>query len=218
MLLQRLTLYTPNIERTIDFYGHTLKFPLLMRSLQSVTFKVGRTRLTFSRRDNVKPYHFAINIPSNKEGDVLNWLREKVKLIPHQGEELIHWPEWNAKSIYCYDQDNNIVEFIARKNLEITESMPFIPTQILGISEIGMAVVNIEETYNKLKEVYEVPLYFNENNLFCAAGDETGMFIILNKAQSGWFPNNDKAYPADFILQQDDSKSIRFINGDIQVF
>lgn len=216
MQLQKLTLYTSNLEKSIEFYGHTLKLPLLIKSLQSATFRVGRTRLTFTRKENCKPYHFAINVPSNKEHDVLAWLRDKVKLISVNDSELVENEKWNSRSVYFYDHDNNLVEFIARKNLGFTESLPFIPTQILGVSEIGMAVSNIDETYNKLNEVFDLPVFDSENADFCAAGDELGMFMIVNKAKHGWFPNNDTARTADFILQQDD-KTIKFINGEVLV-
>lgn len=218
MFLQKLTLYTPNLEKTIDFYGHTLKFPLLIKSLQSATFKVGKTRLTFTRKENAKPYHFAINIPSNKENEVLNWLREKARIIMHNNQEMIDWPEWNAKAIYIYDNDNNIVEFIARKNLGYTESMPFISTQILGISEIGMAVTDVADTYKKLKKAYNVPVFSKIEESFCAAGDENGMFIIIDKSSQGWFPNNDKAHTSDFVLQQENAPSLRFVNGELILF
>lgn len=218
MYLQKLTLYTPNLEKTIDFYGHTLKFPLLIKSLQSATFKIGKTRLTFTRKENAKPYHFAINIPSNKENEVLNWLREKARIIMHNNQEMIDWPDWNAKAIYIYDHDNNVVEFIARKNLGYTESMPFIPTQILGVSEIGMAVNDVQDTLRKLNRAYKLPVFSKIENHFCAAGDENGMFIIIDKNMQGWFPNNDKAHTSDFVLQQEDGKNIRFINGEVMEF
>lgn len=216
MQLQKLTLYTTNLERAIEFYGHTLKLPLLIKSLQSATFRVGRTRLTFSRRNNFKPYHFAINIPSNKEHDVLAWLKDKVKLISVNENEMVVHESWNSRSVYFYDHDNNLVEFIARKNLGFTESLPFIPTQILGVSEIGMAVNNVSETYAKLNEALNLPIFDGNNIDYCAAGDEQGMFIIIDKSKHGWYPNNDVAKVADFVLQQDD-KTIKFVGGEVFV-
>ncbi len=214
MQVQNLTLYTPNLERTIEFYNHTLKFPLLIRSLQSATFRIGKTRLTFTRRDDCTPYHIAFNIPSNKETDAKNWLSERVKLIPFNEEEMIDFPTWESKAMYFYDMDNNIIEFIARKNLHYTESMPFIPTQVMGVSEIGMAVDDIGTIYDQLNSMNPLPIFDGDRENFMAAGTEKGLFIILNKNDRQWYPNGDTAYTSDFILNSD-THSFRFLDGEI---
>lgn len=214
MRIQNLTLYTPNLERTIEFYSHTLKFPLLIKSLQSATFRIGKTRLTFTRRDNVTPYHVAFNIPSNKETDAKNWLSERVKLLCVEEEEMIDLPDWESKALYFYDMDNNIIEFIARKNLYYTESMPFIPTQVMGVSEIGMAVSDINHTYEQLKALNPLPIFDGSSESFMAAGDEKGMLILIDKNERNWYPNGDKAYTSDFVINSN-THSFRFLDGEI---
>jgi len=214
MQIQNLTLYTPNLERTIEFYNHTLKFPLLIKSLQSATFRIGKTRLTFNRRDEVTPYHVAFNIPSNKETDAKNWLADRVKLLQFNEEELIDFPEWESKAMYFYDMDNNIIEFIARKNLYYTESMPFIPTQVMGVSEVGMAVDNVGKLYDELNNIAPLPIFDGDKESFLAAGDEKGLFILINKNERDWYPCGDKAYTSDFIINSS-THSFRFFDGEI---
>ena len=215
MQLKKLTLYTPNLERAIEFYNHTLKFPLLIKSFSSATFRIGKTRLTFIRRDEHTPYHLAINIPSNKETEACNWLKDRVKLLTHNDEEMIDFPEWESKAMFFHDMDGNIIEFIARKNLYYTESMPFQSIQAMGISEIGMAVDDVAGTYEQLNAIHPLNIFDGgKDQDFLAAGNERGLFIIINKNTRSWYPVDDKAYTSDFILYGKDI-SFKFLDGEI---
>ncbi len=215
MQLQKVTLYTPNLQQAIEFYSHTLKFPLLIKSLQSATFRIGKTRLTFIRKEEATPYYLGINIPSNKENEAQIWLQDKVKLLQHENSEMIDFPNHDSKAMFFHDMDGNVIEFIARKNLYYTESMPFHSSQSMGISEIGMAVDNVKSTYEQLNKIYELPIFDGSpDEDFVAAGDEKGLFIIINKNKRSWFPTEDKAFTSDFILNGKNI-SFRFIGAEI---
>lgn len=215
MQLQKVTIYTPNLQKAIEFYSHTLKFPLLIKSLQSATFRIGKTRLTFIHKKTATPYHIGINIPSNKETEALAWLQDKVKLLTFEEQEMIDFPQWDSKAMFFHDMDGNVIEFIARKNLYYTESMPFHTSQAMGISEIGMAVDDVKATYEALNNITELPVFDgNPDGDFVAAGDEKGLFIIINKNNRSWYPTEDKAYTSDFILNGK-SISFRYIDGEI---
>ena len=215
MQLRKVTIYTPNLQAAIAFYSHTLKFPLLIKSLQSATFRIGKTRLTFIRRETSTPYHIGINIPSNKESEALTWLQDKVKLLTFEDQEMVGFPKWDSKAMFFYDMDGNVIEFIARKNLYYTESMPFHSSQAMGISEIGMAVDDVKGTYEQLNKIHPLPIFDGDvDSDFVAAGDEKGLFIIIDKNKRSWFPTEDKAETSDFILNGKDI-SFRFVDGDI---
>ena len=138
MKIKELTLFTQNLNTQIDFYSNVLEFEIIACDKVSCSFKMGSSILTFKAQENSKPYHFAFNIPSNKENEVSIWLKERVSLLPHQGEEIIDFESWNAKAMYFYDLDMNIVEFIARKNLNINSNSAFSSKSILNISEMAL--------------------------------------------------------------------------------
>lgn len=216
MKIRRLVLYTSHLSNQIDFYKNTLGVEIISESEHSAVFKIGATLLEFVLAENTKPYHFAINIPSYKEIEALAWLKERVGILKHNGDELIDFVNWNAKSMYFYDADKNIVELIARKNLDIEAGEKFSAKQFLEISEIGMSVKDVSGTFRRLNDVDEMPLYFGNLDWFCAAGDEHGLCIIINQNKKGWMPTNDYAYTANFKLRGD--VNFEFLNGKILKF
>src|SRR5210317_1278415 len=177
MKIKELILYTNNIERQIDFYVKVLNLPVLEKSADSVCFQVGVSVLIFKYRDRQMSYHVAFNIPSNKEFEALNWLKGKVKVIPFEGSDLIDFKKWNAKSMYFYDADMNIMEFISREDIEENAKEDFSSNSILSISEIGIGTRNIRKVYDGICTLNPIAVYDGDFDKFCALGDEHGLFI-----------------------------------------
>ena len=213
MNINRLTLYSNNIAEQKAFYSDVLDFLVIETTENSIDISIGDSTLCFIQSDHATPYHFAINIPSNKEHEALDWLKQRLEILCYENDELIDFPNWNAKAMYFYDADKNIVEFIARKNLNINTSSPFSAEQCIEISEIGLSVINIEETYGSLNAIKPLPVYFGSFDMFCAAGDERGLFIIIDKHKKLWFPSNDVAHTSDFSIEGD--YNFRFIKGKV---
>lgn len=213
MIIDELTIFTNNTEAQYQFYVNTLNITCIDKTKSSFKLKIGSTLLVFEYSPNVKPCHFAINIPSNKETEALAWLKKRVEIQPFRNKEIVDFINWNAKSIYFYDADKNIVEFIARKNLRTDSDEKFSSQHLLRISEIGMSVFNVNSTFQKLNTIKKIPLYFGNTEWFCVAGDEMGLFIIINQNAKGWMPNNDYAYTSDFKIRGD--LNFDFIDGEI---
>lgn len=213
MKISRLVLYTSHLDAQIDFYKNTLGLEVISKSKDSAEINIGTTVLELNYNENAKPYHFAINIPSYKEQEALAWLKERVAVLKHNGEELIDFVNWNAKSMYFYDADQNIVELIARKNLAIEVAEKFDSAQFIEISEIGLAVEDVAGSFRRLNDIDEIELFYGNLDWFCAAGDEHGLCIIINKNKKGWMPSNDQAFTTDFKVRGD--VNFNFINGKI---
>jgi hypothetical protein len=94
--------------------------------------------------------------------------------------------------------DKNIVEFIARKNLDNRSEIEFDQNSLLEISEIGLPTDQIENKFKMLNENSGLEIYSGGFDRFCAIGNETGLFICVDKNTKNWFPTDDKAYPSDF--------------------
>jgi len=101
--------------------------------------------LEFVEKVNATNYHYAFNIPSNKGEEALAWLKEWVEILDWNREDLVDFSDWNATAIYFYDKDKNIVEFIARKNLNINTVSTFNSNQVLEVSEMGHQQKMFEE-------------------------------------------------------------------------
>jgi catechol-2,3-dioxygenase len=118
----------------------TLGFEVVTKSQQEVTFKVGTSLLRFTENLALETkYHFAFNIPSNQVESALEWLNKKVDIILDADKQSItQFEDWNAQAIYFYDNNGNILEFIARRDLKDNSSEDFSRNLIRCISEIGL--------------------------------------------------------------------------------
>jgi catechol-2,3-dioxygenase len=198
MKIQRLKLYSGNIDAQKQFYTDILKFKVLKDTPRTLHFQVGESVLIFEKTNEKPYYHFAINIPSNQISEAIKWLKEKVPLLKWQGKEIVDFPKWNAQGVYFYDKDNNIVELIARKELDVQSTSLFSEKSLLHLSEIGVATTDVLSIVETLKKEHKVDTYDGDSSRFNAAGSETGLFIIVNRKEKNWIPNMDEAKPFPF--------------------
>ena len=198
MKIKSLKLYTSNLSKQVKFYSTKIGLKIIEQSATQAKFRMGNSIFTLIENKDFKPYHFAINIPSNQEKEALNWLKSRVEILKDEDHEIQDFDFWNAKAIYFYDPDKNIVELIARKNLSNESQEAFSSNSLLEISEIGVPVSDVESTYKALKEIAEIPIYSGGFERFLAVGGEQGLFICINKNIKKWFPTGDEAYSSPF--------------------
>lgn len=218
MNIQELKLYTSRIKTQAEFYSQVLGLPIIDRSDKHVSFQIGKSILHFEYDPIATPYHFAINIPSNKEEEALKWLKSRRTVLKDGADEIINFTAWNAKAIYFYDEDKNIVELIARKNLHNPSDQEFGSEQFLEISEIGVPTADIESAFHTLRSIVDIAIYDGGFENFCAIGDENGLFICIDRESKNWYPTHDKAFPSPFrikFLDKGKPYGIRFINEKI---
>jgi len=67
MKINELIIFTNNLDQQIDFYSTILELPIVNSTPESTSIKIGDSILTLQYKRNAVPYHFAFNIPSNKE-------------------------------------------------------------------------------------------------------------------------------------------------------
>lgn len=219
MKIKSLTLYTNQIQPQKQLYHKVLGFELVDNEKHQISFQIGDSKLIFKHKPNAKPYHFAFNIPSNQIENAKSWIQERIPILKDENNEIIDFPAWNAKAIYFYDADNNIVELIARKGLA-HETSSFGTKEILSISEIGLVTENIKKVYDKLLFATQIPMYDGSFDRFLAAGNEYGLFIIINKNKKDWFPTNDKAFISDFELIAEINEGlfqIQYQNSELKI-
>ena len=196
MQIKKLILETSKLEPLRQFYETILELPLQKLTHQEIRITIGSTELMFREAVAADPfYHFAINIPANKIEEARSWLRERVELIwiEQYKSDIADFVNWHAKSVYFFDPAGNILELIARFDLENNSDDPFSPAQFLSISEVGL--VFKEDEFDKrtesLLQQYHLSYFDKQPPLpqFRAVGDDEGLFIIVPDARN-WFPTN----------------------------
>jgi len=200
MHIQKLKILTARFEQQITFYSEKIGLKLLSRDQHKAIFQIGKSELALIKSEHAKPYHFAINIPAYSEEQALSWLKQRLPILLDGEHEIQLFEDWNARAVYFYDEDNNIVEFIARRNLPHEELKAFTSDALLELSEIGMPVSDIKHTYQELATIVKLPIFDGGFERFCAIGDDHGLFICVNKNQKQWFPTGDTAYSSEFEI------------------
>jgi catechol-2,3-dioxygenase len=214
MKIEEVILYTTSIKEQRHFYGSILELDLLIDLPNKVSFKTGNSTLTFQNRKYVKPSHLAFNIPHNKIQEALSWLQSRVEIIDYEGKLISEFSNWNAEAIYFYDADENILEFIGRRNLKIESNDQFSSNSIISISEMAIATDNIQSIYNTINAFKPIAIFDGNFDRFCAIGNDEGLFILIDKKKKKWYPSMDKAYTSDFVIKGDYNFS--FENGIIK--
>lgn len=193
MRIRAITLHFREPEAFLDFYIDKL-------GLQSDGGRIiaGETRVKSQLSSQSHYYHFAFNIPQNKIAASIDFLEEKgLEIIRFQGKKIVEFPNWNARSVYFFDSVGNVVEFIARRDLDNASEGKFSSTDILSMSEIGMPSKSVKSSFLELQEKTSVPQYDGNLKTFCAAGNPEGLFIITH-CDRDWFPTNKPSLTAPF--------------------
>ncbi len=191
MRFKKVHLLCNNAARQQAFYTGPLGMALVDSYENGFSVRAGQTLLEFSTSGEAKdtPYHIAFNISPSLVSTVVPFLSEKsVSLIRKDGTSLIDFPNWNAKSVYFYDAEQNILEFIARYNLDnaaIDET--FSARHILNVSEVGIPVDNTAAFIETLQSHAALAVWKDYGEQFKAVGDEEGLLIVVTKGRH-WFP------------------------------
>ncbi|MEM6686157.1 MAG: hypothetical protein AAF617_10265, partial [Bacteroidota bacterium] len=114
---------------------------------------------------------------------------------------------------YFYDKDGNIVEFIARKDLDIHNTHRFSTADIISISEVGIVSEDNEAIYHQINAMRPIEIYDGSFDRFCVLGNAEGLFILVNNTKKKWYPTLEEALQADFQIKGD--YNFAFINGAI---
>ena len=194
-LIARLGLVTScPINTLANFYGETLGLDIIYCSDLELSILAGKTIIDF-HLTNVSPapfYHFAFNIPENKIEQALLWQRTRTEIIstPRQlmddnySDDVRHFRHWNAHSIFFHDPAGNLLEYIARHDLNNAESGSFSSKDILCASEIALLVDDAPHTAANLNKILNLEDYKNTSEFFKPIGDENGLLLVMKNGRS----------------------------------
>jgi hypothetical protein len=198
MQIRKLILETEDPALLSAFYESVLEIPVF-QGKDFFLLTVGETDIIF-RTASSQPnpyYHFALNIPANKIEEARNWLSGKVELIWLQDYEsdIADFVGWHARAVYFFDAAGNIVELIARSDLDNAMAEPFSPSQFLSVSEAGLVFPEneIDHRTSELMKRYSLPFFSKQlpEQQFKVLGDNLGLLIIVSEHRN-WYPTNNK--------------------------
>lgn len=201
MKIKKLSIYSNNIEAQLRFYRDELGFEVNTYSEKGFELQVGYSVLKFKKREDFTPYHIAFHIPDRQEEQAVAWFDGKRAIQEFNDKKIVDFSNWQAKSVYFYDEDKNIMEFISRREFSKAESAIFNASNIVGIAEIGLATNNLQQKFEKMKLECGLNQFDGDLERFCAVGEPSGLVITINKNEKEWFPTGDKAYASDFELE-----------------
>ncbi len=188
MKILDLELYTTDLDKTRSFYVRQLGLPVLSRSVNHLTLLVGWTRLTFRLVDQpVAPYHFAINVPRGSLEVIMYYFELNYIDTQAPGKTIADFPDWRARACYFYDSVGNLLEFIARTDLNLEDPNLTFSDLFQGVSEIGLATEDVAHTTQQIQRKLQVQQFDKSTPLadFNALGDDNGLFIV-SKAGRKW--------------------------------
>jgi catechol-2,3-dioxygenase len=187
-----LELSAKDLEAQRDFYANILELPVTLNS-SILEVKAGKTDLRFTQApiEFDGAYHFAFNVPENQFEAVKKWISRRISLLRDEsGKDEFHSESWNSVSVYFKDAAGNVLEFIARHNLENAVDGAFDGRQILNVSEIGLPSENVIEFANQLCAALDLSVFQQEpNETFTPVGDDNGLLILPVKDRI-WVPNS----------------------------
>ena len=134
-------------------------------------------------------YHGAITVPEDRFAEAKAWLHERVPLLERDGlDEFALGAPWNSQSVYFAGPDGILLELIARHDLAAAESSGrFSSTDLLRISEIGLAVPDVAAAVASLQNAFRLPVFGTAAPEFTPLGDPDGLLIVVRQGRP-WFP------------------------------
>ena len=190
MKIKEITLYSNNILNQEHFYGNVLGFDILEKSEKEFSVQIGFSKLSFKKSEKNHKYHYCFLIPSNKLQESIEWLSLRLDLIKIEGEKVTQiFENWNAESVYFYDGNGNIAEFIVRYDMKNETSDKFNISKILCVNEIGMTTNNIPKINQELENYLGTKFWKGDYTRFGTNGTQNGVFLLVNnEVKKEWFP------------------------------
>ena len=212
MEIQKLVLYSNDINEQLHLYHHVLGMKLVFATDEEIGLQAGSTQFIFRQRENEFLYHYCFLIPNKKIEEAMVFLKDKgIELLTYKGEQIVHFT--SGRSVYFYDADGHIAEFIERPSLGYESGEPFSFDSVLKVNEIGMPVENPLEVKDKLIEKYNIDLSKPEvlRADFCWVGDYNGV-LLVPKIGRDWVPTEHPATMNDFEIEFASRNEIYHLN------
>ncbi len=191
MQLLDIRMKVSDLDAAADFYQQVLQLPVA-RGEGGAEVTVGTSKLTLRRGSGgTGSHHLAFTVPADQFGSAKCWLANRVPLLQRAGvDEFSLPPPWHSRSVYFLGPENVLLELIARHDLPTGGLAPFSPANLLCISEIGVAVHDVEAASRAARESFGLDRFDSGGPGFAPLGDHHGLLIVVATGRV-WFPTPD---------------------------
>ncbi len=210
MKIHTIKLETAALPAVAEFYRDTLGLEVITAEHGKVHVRIGSSWMIFSENPAVNGiYHFAFNIPCNQIREGMAWLeRAGIVLITNEKDEnQIDFPNWNAEAAYFFDPAGNIVELIARRDLQNEGEHAFGPESLLEVSEIGIVTDDVPAWNTRAETEFGILPFDKQkpSSDFSALGTDMGLFIVVTEGRK-WFLTDIPAVKVPLELSFENDK------------
>ena len=166
---------------------------------QESGLKIGETQLVFGAGSGTPFYHFALLVPGDRFAAALDWIGDRVELLPDRetGEVVFDFENWNAFACYFHDPVGNIVELIAHRGIEESATYgAFTAAELVGFSELGL-VGDKADLASALRRDLGLEQWDGElleKGSLAFVGEKARTFILSSEGR-GWLPTGRPAEP-----------------------
>ena len=213
------------------FYHDLLGFPIVSTTNEEITFQAGESKVSFYRTDipGQNPwYHFAFNIPENKLLKARLWQMKRSEIIPtpprardsRYPDDVRHFPRWNAHSLFFWDPAGNLLEYIARHDLNNGADGDFSTADILNISEIAFVVDDQQKEAKKLHHQLGLEAYPRNTSFWWSMGDENGLLLCIPRriwGENTKDPRRFEVFETEAVIHGLDNTLLQFEGFPYQV-
>lgn len=210
MGISDLRLQTSKVNELESFYRDVIGMQT-HRNSGNLIVEAGATRITFEAVSDREPfYHMAFNIPENKLDMARHWQKQRTDLIRRGKSEVIHFSHWNARSIFFRDPAGNLLEYIARHDIENAVGGEFSSADILYASEIGLVVDDVAKIVAAAKKDLNLGIYRDNGANFASIGDEHALLVVVKRDRK-WFPARErsaKVFPLSATIRKPKARSL----------
>lgn len=190
MRIADVRLSSADLDGARDFYSKVLGLPV-SASAGRVQVAIGVSALTLvSGPVGPGVHHLAFDVPRNRFADAKAWLGDRAQLIALDGEDEFTGPgDWNSRSVYFRGPAGVVLELIARQALGNDAEAPFGSTDLLCVSEIGIAVPDVPAAVDRLCQTFDIEPFGPGSETFVPLGDHDGLLIVVARGRV-WFPTD----------------------------
>ena len=198
MKILNVTLTVHDLAAAVTFYRNVLDMTV-EENADGALVLAGSSRLSLIRGEPFHGvHHVAFGIAPEEFELAHAWLSARVSLLVNDGSAVIVGPGgWASRSLYFLGPEDIILEFIARSADADAKHGTHPGTRqsprILSISEIGIAVPDVQAAVKRLSGELEIPPFYDQGENFAPLGNHDGLLIVVQQDRT-WFPT--KSLPA----------------------
>ncbi|MEK4487779.1 glyoxalase [Psychrobacillus sp. FSL H8-0484] len=150
-MFKTVTLYTNQLKQLKGFYANVLELTILASSDIHFEVSIGTSTLIFRETTQATLYHFAVNIPGNQFTLAKHWAKERVSLNREDAVDETYYARFEADAFYFEDPSGNVIELIARRNVD--KWSDFSVDSLLNLSEVSITTPFVDEVGEQLQDI-----------------------------------------------------------------